>query len=263
MDKRSSKKYALAAAAFFALLLLPQVMVADPNKGNTDTELDSFVAEIEAVSKEIAVNIESDQTGAGMDTAQKIFDGKKEYLRERTRQFTKKEAGVSEASLKKLFTGVINSSRIITEAFAKNASVYAGMPASIVKFQHFINDYFAAFCRAEFDDFIESFIEDFDAVSKEMAAKIDKIRGVAGLDAAQKAFNAKKAALKEKFAMFRNARGMQVSEMMLKKLTDSIINNGKAITDAFSKHAADYSKQRTAIPRFQKLMKDYTDTFSM
>jgi hypothetical protein len=107
---------------------------------------------------------------------------------------------------------------------------------------------------------IEAFIKDFDAVSKEMATKIDT-GGSAGIDDAQKAFDAKKAALKDKFGTFKNARGMQVSEATLKKLTDSITNNGKAITDAFQKHAAEYSPED--IPKFQKLMKDYTDTFTM
>lgn len=110
---------------------------------------------------------------------------------------------------------------------------------------------------------IEAFIKDFDAVSKEMATKIDGTPGAAGIDEAQKAFDAKKVALKDKFGTFKNARGMQVSEATLKKLTDSITNNGKAITDAFSKHAADYADEPEAITKFQKLMKDYTDTFTM
>lgn len=110
---------------------------------------------------------------------------------------------------------------------------------------------------------IEAFIKDFDAVSKEMATKIDSNPTAAGIDDAQKAFDGKKAALKEKFATFKNARGMQVSEATLKKLTDSITNNGKAISEAFGKHAMDYADEPEAGPKFQKLMKDYVDTFQM
>lgn len=110
---------------------------------------------------------------------------------------------------------------------------------------------------------IEAFIKDFDAVSKEMVTKIDSNPTAAGIDDAQKAFDAKKAALKEKFGTFKNARGMQVSEATLKKLTDSITNNGKAISEAFGKHAMDYADEPEAGPKFQKLMKDYVDTFQM
>jgi hypothetical protein len=110
---------------------------------------------------------------------------------------------------------------------------------------------------------VEAFIKDFDAVSKEMAAKIDGNPTVAGIDDAQKAFDAKKGALKEKFATFKTAREAQVSKETLKKLTDSITNNGKAISEAFGKHAMDYADEPEAGPKFQKLMKDYVDTFQM
>lgn len=110
---------------------------------------------------------------------------------------------------------------------------------------------------------IEAFIKDFDAVSKEMATKIDSNPTVAGIDDAQKAFDAKKASLKEKFGTFKGASKAQVSEATLKKLTDSITNNGKAISDAFSKHVMDYADEPEAGPKFQKLMKDYVDTFQM
>ena len=108
---------------------------------------------------------------------------------------------------------------------------------------------------------VEAFIKDFDAVSKEMVAKIDGNPTGAGIDDAQKAFDAKKVALKEKFGTFKNAREMQVSKETLTKLTDSITNNGKAITDAFSKHATEYEAGDPE--KFTKLMKDYTDTFQM
>jgi hypothetical protein len=104
---------------------------------------------------------------------------------------------------------------------------------------------------------VEAFIKDFDAVSKEMASKIDATPSGAGIDEAQKAFDAKKASLKEKYGTLKNAR---VSEATVKKLSDSITNNGKAITDAFTKHATDYEAEDAT--KFTKLMKDYTDTFT-
>jgi hypothetical protein len=113
----------------------------------------------------------------------------------------------------------------------------------------------------EKDAEVEAFIEEFDSVSKEMSTAIADDSTAAGIDAAQKAFDAKKDSLKEKFASFKNARVPEVSDKILKKLTNSITTNGKAIVDAFSKNAADYSPED--IPKFQKLMKDYTDTFQM
>lgn len=260
MDKRKYKKYALAAA-FFALLLLPHGAVACQGKG--DTELDSLVEELNAVLKEIAAKIENDPSITGLDAAQKIFDGKKEAMRERTRQFRRKGAGVSEAALKKLFVSVISNSKLITDAFAKNASLYAENPTSGIKFQLLIAEYFTTFYHGELDELVESFIEEFNTVSREMTANIANKKTSAGIDDAQRTFEAKRAVLKEKFGTFKNAVKMQVSEEILKKLTDSIINNGKALSDAFVTHARDYARDRKAGPKFQKLMKDYVDTFTM
>lgn len=110
---------------------------------------------------------------------------------------------------------------------------------------------------------VEAFIKDFDAVSKEMVAKIDGNPTAAGIDEAQKAFDAKKAGLKEKFGTFKNAREAQVSKETLKKLTDSITNNAKALGEAFSKNVMDYVDEPEAGPKFQKLLKDYQETFTM
>jgi hypothetical protein len=108
---------------------------------------------------------------------------------------------------------------------------------------------------------VEAFITEFDAVSKEMVTKLEANPGSQGIDDAQKVFDGKKDSLKTKFGAFKEARGVQVSEATQKKLTDRITNNGKALTDVMTKNAMKF--QPGDIPKFQKLIKDYTDTFTM
>lgn len=110
---------------------------------------------------------------------------------------------------------------------------------------------------------VEAFIKDFDAVSKEMESAIASDSTTAGIDSAQKAFDAKKNSLREMFNGFKNARSEEVSSAVLKKLTDSITNNGKMITDAFVKHEEDYADEPGAGDKFRSLMKEYSDIFAM
>lgn len=262
MNRKRAGKYVLAAA-FLSFFFLSQGSSAVFCQGKGDAELASFVDELNAFSKEIAGKIEGDPTAAGIDAAQKIFEGKKQSMRERILQFRKREAGVSDAGLKKLRTVVINGTKLLTDAFAKNASLHAENPITFGRFKLLITDYVETFYVGEFDEQIETFIKEFNAVSQEMAEKLGKTRGVKGIDDAQKSFDVKKMFLTDKFSTFKNARGIDVSQETLKKLTDSITSNGKLITDAFSKHAADYADDPEAITKFQKLMKDYTDIFAM
>ncbi len=65
-----------------------------------------------------------------------------------------------------------------------------------------------------------------------MVEKINTNPTSAGIDEAQKVFETKKSALKAKFDSFKNARKMQVSEAMQKKLVDSAEKNGKSLGSA-------------------------------
>ncbi len=113
------------------------------------------------------------------------------------------------------------------------------------------------------DSEVQAFITELDATTKEMVSKIDANPSSAGIDEAQKSFEAKKASLKTKFDAFKDARGVQVSADMQKKLVDSATANGKSLSDVMTKNMSKISQDKDAMPKFQQLMKDYAETFKM
>lgn len=110
---------------------------------------------------------------------------------------------------------------------------------------------------------VQSFITEFDAATKEMADKINANPSSAGVDEAQKSFDAKKDSLKAKFDSFKNARQAQLSADMLKKFTDSFKNNTQLLSDTMQKNAMKLSQDKDAMPKLQKLLQDYQNTFKM
>ena len=110
---------------------------------------------------------------------------------------------------------------------------------------------------------VQSFITEFDAVTKEMTDKINANPTSAGIEEAQKSFDAKKDSLKTKFDSFKNARQAQLSADMLKKFTDSINGNTKLLSDTMTKNAMKLAQDKDAMPKLQKLMQDYSNTFKM
>jgi hypothetical protein len=111
------------------------------------------------------------------------------------------------------------------------------------------------------DSEVEAFITENNAVMKDITTKIDANPSSAGVDEAQKSFDAKKAGLKAKWDDIKNARGAQVSSETQKKLTDSMAANNKALSDVSTKHAMKLAQDKDAFPKFQKLMQDYVNTF--
>lgn len=109
---------------------------------------------------------------------------------------------------------------------------------------------------------IEAFITENNAVMKDMTSKIDADPSEAGIDAAQKAFDAKKESLKSKWLAIKDAVGMQVSEATKKKLMDSMDANGKELIAVSTKHAMTIGSDPGAAQKFQKLMKDYGELFT-
>ena len=105
---------------------------------------------------------------------------------------------------------------------------------------------------------IEAFIKEMDGVTKDVVAKIEANPTAAGVDEAQKAFDARKADLKSKWDAIKDAVGMQVSEGTKKKLEDSMKNNMSSLTSASMKVVMDPA----AGPKLQKLIADYTGTFT-
>jgi len=108
---------------------------------------------------------------------------------------------------------------------------------------------------------VEAFITEFDAATTDMVAKLDANPTSAGVDEAQKSFDAKKGNLKTKWDAVKDARGMQVSEATTKKLNDSMEKNMKSITDVAMKNAMKMAGSPGASDKFKKLMDDYGNTF--
>lgn len=108
---------------------------------------------------------------------------------------------------------------------------------------------------------VNAFIAENSAVIKEMTDKIDANPTAAGIDDAQKAFDAKKGDLKSKWDAIKEARGAQVSADVQKKLNDSMQSDMKTLTEVSSKNAMKLATSEGAMPKFQKLMQDYGDTF--
>lgn len=108
---------------------------------------------------------------------------------------------------------------------------------------------------------INAFIAEFEGVTKEIVSKIDASPNEAGVDAAQKAFDAKKASLKDKWNAIKDAVGFQVSADVKKKLEDSVKANTQSLVDMSVKHGMALATDDGAMPKFEKLMKDYQSTF--
>ena len=109
---------------------------------------------------------------------------------------------------------------------------------------------------------INSFITEFDAATKEIVAKIDADPSAAGVDAAQKAFDGKKASLKAKWDGIKGAVGFQVGADTKKKLEDSVSANMKALMDVSMKNAMKMAMDKDAAAKFKTLLTDYQATFS-
>ena len=118
-----------------------------------------------------------------------------------------------------------------------------------------------AACGFNKDSEVSAFITEFDAATNEIVAKIDANPSEAGVDEAQKAFDARKASLRSKFDAFKNARGAQVSQDMQKKLNDSTEKNMKPIMDLSTKHAVAHGSDPDAAKKFQTLAEDSSNTF--
>lgn len=122
-----------------------------------------------------------------------------------------------------------------------------------------ISALFLSGCSKDAD--INAFITEFESVTKEITSKIDASPNEAGVDAAQKAFDAKKASLKDKWNAIKDAVGFQVSADVKKKLEDSVKSSTQSLVDVSMKHGMALAMDDGAMPKFEKLMKDYQATF--
>ena len=109
---------------------------------------------------------------------------------------------------------------------------------------------------------IDAFITELDSITTDMVSKIDADPSAAGIDAAQKIYDSRKPELQSKWDAIKGARGFQVSEDAKKKLEQSLTKNISALSGAMIKNAMKLASDPGARDKFQKLVKDYTDTFS-
>ncbi|QYO67406.1 hypothetical protein [Leptolyngbya sp. 7M] len=120
---------------------------------------------------------------------------------------------------------------------------------------------FAAGCSKDAE--VNAFIKEFDGTTKEMIEKINADPSASGVDAAQKAFDARKLQLTAKWNEIKGAVGFQVSKDTRKKLEQSVTNNMRALTEASIKHMVKMAADKDASAKFKQLLKDYSDTFTM
>ena len=94
---------------------------------------------------------------------------------------------------------------------------------------------------------------------EDIVKKIEDDPSEAGVDAAQKSFDAKKDGLKSKWEAIKNARGIQVSEDVTKKLNDSVKADMDKLQGVQSKLTSDVD----AMNKFVKLVQAYGDVIKM
>lgn len=110
---------------------------------------------------------------------------------------------------------------------------------------------------------IDAFVTEFDAATQEIVTKIDANPSAAGVADAQKAFDARKPALKAKWDGIKDAVGAQVSADSKKKLEESLARNMKSLMDVSMKNAMKLAMDKDASAKFKALLSDYQSTFSM
>ena len=108
---------------------------------------------------------------------------------------------------------------------------------------------------------VNVFITEFESVTKEIVSKIDADPSEKGIDAAQKAFDGKKASLTAKWIAVKDAIGIQVSADVKKKLEDSVTKSTDDLMAVTTKHAMELGADDGAMKKFETLIKDYQATF--
>ena len=108
---------------------------------------------------------------------------------------------------------------------------------------------------------VNAFIAELDSATNEIVAKIDANPSAAGIEDAQRAFDARKPELTAKWNEIKDAVGAQVSAETKKKLEESVANNMKALTEASMRNMMKMAADKEASVKFQRLLTDYGKTF--
>ncbi len=111
-----------------------------------DAEINAFITEFDAVTKDITTKIDANPSAAGIDEAQKSFDSKKASLSEKWNGI-KGAVGmqVSADTKKKLEDSVANNTKALTEVSTKHMMKLAMDKEAMGKFQKLLTDYQSTF----------------------------------------------------------------------------------------------------------------------
>ena len=109
---------------------------------------------------------------------------------------------------------------------------------------------------------IEAFITELNSVTQDVVGKIDANPTSAGVDEAQKAFDARKSTLQAKWDTIKDAVGFQVSKAVKDKLESSVKENIKALTDVWMRNVTSLAADKNAATKFQRLMMDFSSMFA-
>lgn len=115
-----------------------------------DAEINAFITEFDAATQEIVSKIDANPTAAGMDDAQKAFDGKKASLKAKW-DGIKGAVGfqVSADTKKKLEDSVGKNMKALMDVSTKNMMKLATDKEASAKFQALLKDYQATFSAAK------------------------------------------------------------------------------------------------------------------
>lgn len=107
-----------------------------------DAEINAFITEFDAATKEIVAKIDANPTAAGIGDAQKAFDGKKASLKAKW-DGIKGAVGmqVSADTKKKLEDSVSNNMKALLDVSMKNAMKMAMDKDASAKFKALLTDY--------------------------------------------------------------------------------------------------------------------------
>ena len=111
-----------------------------------DAEINAFITELDAATKEIVAKIDANPTAAGIDDAQKAFNGKKASLKAKFEGF--KEARglqLSADTKKKLEESLTNNGKALLDVSMKNAMKLAMDKDAATKFKDLLTDFQGTF----------------------------------------------------------------------------------------------------------------------
>lgn len=115
-----------------------------------DAEINAFITEFDAATQEIVSKIDANPTAAGIDDAQKAFDGKKASLKTKW-DGIKGAVGfqVSADTKKKLEDSVGKNMKALMDVSTKNMMKMAMDKEASAKFQTLLKDYQSTFSAAK------------------------------------------------------------------------------------------------------------------